>query len=86
MSSNVEKNGHSKKQNREGRKFGRKTLAYFKSWDMFGHPVGLSIQGEEEFKTYYGSIATLLLTIYMLFVLYVAFEPIAKNKVKTSYT
>jgi len=86
MSSNVVNNGRPKKQNKEGRKFGRKTLAYFKSWDMFGHPVGLSIHGEDEFKTHYGSIATLLLTIYMIFVLYVAFDPIAKKSVKTSYT
>jgi len=48
--------------------------------------VGLSYDGEDEFKTYYGAIASLLLSIYILFALYVALESIVKNKVKTSYT
>jgi len=54
----------------------RNMLAYLRSWDQFGHPVGLSIDGESEYKTLYGSIATLILIIYMAYVSVLAFEPI----------
>jgi len=40
-------------------------LNYLRSWDSFGRQVGLTINGDSAFKTLYGSMATLALTIYI---------------------
>jgi hypothetical protein len=65
---NSESGNRNKK--RDKKNFGS-LLAYLKSWDQFGQPVGLSINGESEFKTLYGSIASIGLGIYMFCILMV---------------
>ena len=61
-------------------------LAYLRSWDQFGQPVGLTINGESEFKTLYGSAASILLAGYMLYVLVIAYTPVFSREIETSFT
>jgi hypothetical protein len=37
-------------------------ITHFTDWDMYGKPITLSINGEEEFKTGIGGLLSLLLT------------------------
>jgi len=37
---------------------------YIKSKDAYGVPIGLTIKGESEYKTFYGGIISLCLQIY----------------------
>jgi len=71
MRTNKNGNGSKKPQKTKAVKFGKSVREYIRSWDQFGHPVALSLGGEDTYKTFYGSIATFLLAAYMAYVLYV---------------
>jgi len=51
------------------KKIGNNFLEYIRNFDQFGKPVGLTINGEGEYKTVYGSIVSLCLVIYILYIL-----------------
>ncbi len=51
-------------------------LAWLKSYDKFGQPVGLTINGNSEFKTIYGGLASLTLGIYMIWILVFSLTPV----------
>ena len=51
-------------------------LACLKSYDKFGQPVGLTINGDSEFKTLAGGVATLALAIYMIWILIFSLTPV----------
>ena len=61
-------------------------LTYLKSWDQFGKPVGLTIDGEGEFKTLYGSAASIGLGIYMIRIFIISFIPVVLREIDTSQT
>jgi hypothetical protein len=61
-------------------------LAYFRSWDQFGQPVGLTIDGESEFKTLYGSAASIGLAGYMLYILVLAYTPVFSRDIDSAFT
>jgi len=64
-------NGSKKPPNSKAAKVGKNVLEYIKSWDQFGHPINLQLGGEDTYKTLYGSIFSILLALYMTWVLYV---------------
>jgi hypothetical protein len=51
-------------------------LAWLKSYDKFGQPVGLTINGDSEFKTQAGGVASLALAIYMIWILIFSLTPV----------
>jgi len=63
-------NGSKKPPNSKAAKVGKNVLEYIKSWDQFGHPIGLSLGGEDTYKTWYGFIFTILIAGYMAFITY----------------
>jgi len=68
-------NGYPKPKKSKAAKVGKNMLAYLKSWDQFGHPVGLSLGGDSKYKTMCGSIATLALACIIVWVSYENLEP-----------
>ena len=80
---NSESGNRNKK--RDKKNFGS-MLAYLKSWDQFGQPVGLTIKGESEFKTLYGSAASIGLAAYMLYILVLAYTPVLTREIETAFT
>jgi hypothetical protein len=48
--------------------------------------VGLTIDGESEFKTLYGSVASIGLSAYMLYILVLAYTPVATREIETAFT
>jgi hypothetical protein len=44
-------------------------LSFIRSYDNFGKPVGLTIDGESEFKTLYGGAASIGLSVYLIYIL-----------------
>jgi len=61
-------------------------LTWLKSFDHFGKPVGLTIDGEAEFKTLAGGSLTILLACYLIFILIRSFIPVFLNEIDTSQT
>ena len=61
-------------------------MTWLKSFDHFGKPVGLTIDGEAEFKTLAGGSLTILLACYLIFILIRSFIPVFLNEIDTSQT
>ena len=59
-------------------------LSFLKSFDNFGKPVGLTIDGEGEFKTLYGVAASIVLGIYLIYILVISFIPVILREIDTS--
>ena len=59
-------------------------LSFLKSFDNFGKPVGLTIDGEGEFKTLYGGAASIGLGIYLIYILVINFIPVILREIDTS--
>jgi hypothetical protein len=83
MDNNKSGNRHTK--NVHKKNFGS-LLSYLRSWDQFGQPVGLTIDGESEFKTLYGSAASIGLAAYMLYILVLAYTPVLTREIETAFT
>jgi hypothetical protein len=83
MDNNKSGNRHTK--NVHTKNFGS-LLSYLRSWDQFGQPVGLTIDGESEFKTLYGSAASIGLAAYMLYILVLAYTPVLTREIETAST
>ena len=54
----------------------RNFLNYLTTWDQYGVPVGLTLNGESNFKTIYGAIASIGLGIYMIRVMMFVLMPV----------
>ena len=48
--------------------------------------MGLKLDGETNYKTLYGSAASILLAGYMLYVLVIAYTPVFSREIETSFT
>ena len=83
MENSKSDNCHTKNGNKKN--FGS-LLAHLRNWDQFGQPVGLTINGESEFKTLYGSAASIGLAAYMLYILVLAYTPVLMREIETSFT
>jgi len=51
-------------------------MHWLKAYDKFGQPVGLTINGDSEFKTIYGGVASLALGIYIIWIVVISFIPV----------
>ncbi len=61
-------------------------LSFLKGLDQFGKPVGLTIDGEGEFKTVYGGAASVGIGIYLIRIFVVSFIPVILREIDTSQT
>jgi hypothetical protein len=68
----------------ENQKTKNNFLKWLKSFDHFGKPVGLTIDGETEFKTLAGGSLTIILACYLIFILIQSFIPVFLNEIDTS--
>lgn len=59
----------------------RNFLNYLTTWDQYGVPVGLTLNGESHYKTIYGAIATIALGIYMIYIMKVSMVPVFERKI-----
>ena len=53
----------------------------FTNWDMYGKPITLSFNGEEEFKTGIGGLLTLITYIFVGVYFLVGFIKVAQNQI-----
>ena len=51
-------------------------LAWLKGYDKFGQPVGLTINGDSEFKTLAGGAASIALGIFLIYIVTISFIPV----------
>ena len=68
------------------KKHGSNFLAWLKGYDQFGQPVGLTINGDSEFKTIAGGAASIALGIYMIWILIFSLTPVILKQINTSQT
>jgi len=61
-----------------------KFLNYVRSWDSFGRKVGLTHQGDSEYKTLYGSFASIGLGIFIIRLVLLSFIPVFNREIDTS--
>jgi len=59
-------------------------LDYIQSWDQFGHPVRLTINGEDTYKTLYGAAASIALGGYLIYIMIVCLLPVVLRHVDGS--
>ena len=59
-------------------------LSFLKGLDQFGKPVGLTIDGEGEFKTIYGGAASVGIGIYLIRIFVLSFIPVILREIDTS--
>jgi len=58
-----------------------KFLDYVTTWDQYGVPVGLTLNGESHFKTIYGALASIGLGIYMIRILWFTLSPVVFREI-----
>ena len=51
-------------------------LLWVKSYDKFGLPVGLAINGASEFKTLAGGASSVALGIFVIYIVSISFIPV----------
>jgi hypothetical protein len=61
---------------KEPKKLARNFLAWLKAYDKFGQPVGLTINGDSEFKTLEGGAASVALGIFLVYIVTISFIPV----------
>ena len=61
-------------------------LDWLKSYDQFGKPVGLTIDGEDVFKTLQGGIVSVGFMAYILYLFIIAFIPVFLGEIDSSQT
>jgi len=66
------------------KKIGNNFFEFLKDFDQFGKPVGLTINGDGEFKTVIGSIASIALAIYMIRILIISITPVFHREIEGS--
>lgn len=62
----------------------RNFLTWLKKCDLFGQPVGLTINGNSDYKTLAGGAASVLLSIFMTYIFVISYIPVFTKQIYSS--
>ena len=62
----------------------RNFLTWLKKYDLFGQPVGLTINGNSDYKTLAGGAASVLLSIFMTYIFVISYIPVFTKQIYSS--
>jgi hypothetical protein len=59
---------------------------FIKSWDQFGKSVGLTIAGDDKFRTVHGGIVSMVYLSYIIYWAFINFVPVIQQSVVNTKT